>query len=179
MRRRMAVLAVDTAWVGLIGTALGGLIGFVASWSVHRMERAERVAERSRTERRDLYGAFLTKAEDSLHLFQWLAEGHIGPAGSEADKANANRFYDQEVTPRLMVLRIVGSPSVVEAASQMRKALNDVRHLMIEGENLPSDEGTQFTAAHSRYRQARDNFIAAAHIDLQEQPTRQGRLAAV
>ena len=174
MRRRMAVLAVDTAWVGVIGTALGGLIGFVASWSVHRMERAARVGEVLRTERRDLYGAFLTKAEDSLHLFQWVAEGHISPAGSEADKAKANRFYDQEVTPRLMVLRIVGSPDVVSAGSQMRQALNDVRHLMIDDEIVLSDESPQFMAAHRRYRRARDNFIALAHVDLQYVPTRRG-----
>jgi hypothetical protein len=172
----MAVFAVSAAWAGVIGTALGGFIAFMTSWLVHRMERADRVAERSHAERRELYGAFLANAEDSMHLFQWLAEGHFSPAGSDADKQRANFFYDQEVTPRLMMLRIVGTPNVVESASEMRRALNDLRHVMTDAPTLPSDESPDFRDAHHRYRQTRSKFIELAHADLDEGGGRRVRL---
>ena len=164
----MPVLAVSTAWVGVVGTAVGGLLGFMTSWVVHRSERAARIAERSRADRKDDYAALLTNAENSLHLFQWLAEGQVSPAGMEGDRAWANTFYDQEVTPRYMVLKIMGEPDVVAAAHELRHALNDVRHLMgRRGETLPTAASTEFKAAHGRYRAARDKFTEAARADLE------------
>jgi hypothetical protein len=133
----MVVLADSAVWVGVVGTAVGGLIAILGSGLVHRWARAERL----RAERKDAYAAFLAKAEDSLHLFQWLAEGHFEDGWKE-DGARANRFYDQEVTPRLMVLKMTGAPGVVEAASE-------------------------FKNWHASYRAARDNFIRLARADLE------------
>jgi hypothetical protein len=53
-----------------------------SSWLVHRMQRADMIAARSRTERRDAYTGFLKSAEDSLHRFQWIAKGRVPPGGS-------------------------------------------------------------------------------------------------
>jgi hypothetical protein len=145
---------------------VGGLIGFMTSWLVHRSERATRIAERSRADRKDAYAALLTHAEHSLHLFEWLAEGQFSPAGMEGDKARANTFYDQEVTPRYMVLKIMGKPKVVAAAGELRLALNGVRHLMVDGKRLPTAESTEFKTAHGRYRAARDKFTEIARADL-------------
>lgn len=118
----MLLLAASEAWVAVVASAVGGLIGFMTSWLVQRSERADRTAERAdrtaerlRTERREAYAALLTRAEDSMHLFQWLAEGHSGPAGIEGDKAEADTFYDREVTPRYRLLKIIGTPKMVEA----------------------------------------------------------------
>lgn len=163
----MAVLAVSAAWVGVVGAAVGAGIAFVGSWVVHRLERAHTIAERLRVEKKEAYASLLTSAEDSMHLFQWLAEGHVGPAGREEDKAKANYFYDQEVTPRLMVLRIIGASQVEEAASEMRRALNDLRHLMVDGETQPDHGSPQFMTAHARYRKTRDTFIERARADLE------------
>ena len=84
--------SVNSAWVGVVGTALGGLIGFATSWFVHRSERDERVGERLRAEKKEAYAELLKSAEHSFHLFQWLAEGEISPDGIERDKARANIF---------------------------------------------------------------------------------------
>jgi hypothetical protein len=65
---------IDSAWVGVVGTALGGLIGFLTSWLIHRSEREERIEERRRAEKKEVYAAFLRCAEDSFHRFQRLAE---------------------------------------------------------------------------------------------------------
>jgi hypothetical protein len=165
------VVAISDTWgalIGLAGVALGGLIGFVGSWLVHRSERAERLAERSRAERKEAYAALLTKAEDSLQLFQWLAEGQFSPAGAERDREKANTFYDQEVTPRYRVLKIIGPPSVVEAARQMRRKLNAVRHLVLDSQELPSAESREFKDAHNHYRESRDEFIEIARADLEQ-----------
>lgn len=168
---RMVVLAVGDAWVGLVGgvvgTAVGGLIGFMTSWLVHRSERADRIAARSRAESKEAYAALLTHAEDSMHLFEWLAKGQFSPAGPERDKERADTFYDQEVTPRYRVLKIIGTSKVVEAAREMRSALNGVRHLMVDAEKLPTAESTAFKTAHGRYRVERDKFIERARADLE------------
>jgi hypothetical protein len=163
----MPVLAVDDVWVGVIGTAVGGVIGVLSSWLVHRWQRADTIAERSRTERWDAYGEFLKNAEDSLHRFQWLAERHVPPERFKEERTEANYFYDQEVTPRLMVLKIFGPPEVVKAASGLRRALNDIRKLMVEVEPPPTDESRAFKKAHASYRKARDAFIERAGSDLE------------
>ena len=146
----MLVLAVSTAWVGVVGTVVGGLFGFITSWLVHRAERADRIAERGHAERKEAYAALLTHAENSMHLFQWLAEGQSTAAGVESDKDRANTVYDQEVTPRYMVLKITGTPKVIEAAGAMRDALNDVRRLM-KTEPLPTADSLNFKEAHDGY----------------------------
>ena len=87
----MVVFAVSAAWVGVVGTVVGGVIGLLGSAFVRRWSRADRLRE----ERKDAYGTFLAKAEDSWHLFQWLAEGHFQDGWVE-DRANANRFYDRK-----------------------------------------------------------------------------------
>jgi hypothetical protein len=162
----MVVLAVSAVWVGVVGTAVGGLIGLLGSVLVHRWARAERL----RAERKEAYAAFLAKAEDSLHLFQWLAEGHFEDGWKE-DRARANRFYDQEVTPRLMVLKISGTHEVVEGASEVRRSLNGLRKLMLNelldpAADLPLDESPEFKNWHGCYRDARDKFILLARADL-------------
>src|SRR5215211_3179892 len=64
--------------------------------------------------------------------------------GVSCEGARANRSYDHEVTPRLMVLKITGTREVAEAASEMRGALNGLRKLMLsellEPDELPMDE---------------------------------------
>jgi hypothetical protein len=152
---------------------VGGVLGFVTSWAIHRSERADRIAERSRAERLDAYAALLTQAENSLHRFQWLAEGNFSPDGMEMDKARANVFYDEQVTPRYMVLKITGKPGVVKAAGDLREALNRVRKVTT-GETLPR-EG-KFSAAHDGYRAARDEFTKAVAADLDPPKQRRVRL---
>jgi hypothetical protein len=166
----MSVLAVSDVWVGVvgvIGTAIGASIGAMSSWLVHRWQRADTIAERSRAERWDAYGGFLKNAEDSLHRFQWLAEGHVPPERIKEERTEANYFYDQEVTPRLMVLKIFGPTEVVKAASDLRSALNEVRNLIVESEPLPTDKSPEFMRAHIGYRAARDTFIELAGTDLE------------
>lgn len=153
----------------MAGVALGGLIGVVGSWLVHRSERAERQDERSRQERKEACVALLTKAEDSLHLFQWLAEGQFTVDGVGADRQKADTFYDQEVTTRYRVLKIIGRPEVVEAAREMRRKLNDVRHLVVDPNEPPSAESREFKDAHNDYRTSRDRFIEIAQADLGQQ----------
>jgi hypothetical protein len=75
------ILAIDAAWVAVIATGLGALIGFVGSWLAQRSELSERLEERSRAERKKDYSGFLTAAEDSVHRFEWLAGGHFTDAG--------------------------------------------------------------------------------------------------
>ena len=169
----MSVLAVSAAWVGVVGAAVGGVLGFATSWAIHRSERADRIAERSRAERLDAYADLLTQAENSLHLFQWLAEGEFSPDGMERDKTRAKIFYDEQVTPRYMVLKITGKPEVVEAAGDLRGALNRVRKLTT-GKTLPSAE--KFGAAHQGYRAARDEFTKAVAADLDPPKRRKLRL---
>ena len=168
----MVVLAVSAAWVGVVGTAVGGLLGFLSSWLVHRYERNERIAERSRAERKEAYAALLTNSEDSMHLYEWLAEGHVSPAGKEVDRKTADHFYDEHVSPRYRVLKIIGTPKVVEGGKEMRKALNRVRHLMVDGptETMPTKPSSEFDAAHNSYRKARNTFVKLAGADLQQDP---------
>jgi hypothetical protein len=166
---RVNVLAVSDAWIGLVGVLLGGLIGFVSSWLVHRSERSERTLERSRAERKEAYASLLTKAEDSMHKFQWVAEGEFGSQEAERERVQeANVFYDQEVTPRYRVLKIIGPPRVVEAARDMRKSLNAVRRLWIDTERLPRADDAEFKAAHNQYREERNRFIKLARADLEQ-----------
>jgi hypothetical protein len=170
----MAVLAVSAAWVGVVGTAVGGLLGAMATLMLHRSERAERIAERSRAERKEAYAALLTSTEDSFHLFERLAEGQFSRAGSEEDDLDkAKNFYDHEVTPRYMVQKIIGEEAVLPAAKELRDALNSVRHLM-GTQPMPTKESTKFKAGQSRYRKARDRFIelARSDLDLQQQRKR-------
>ena len=89
----------------------------------------------------------------------------------EEDKARANRFYDQEVTPRLMVLKISGTHEVVEGASEVRRSLNELRKLMLNelldpAADLPLDESPEFKNWHGCYRDARDKFILLARATL-------------
>jgi hypothetical protein len=170
----MAVLAVSAAWVGVVGTVAGGLLGIMATLMLHRSERAERTAERSRAEKKEAYAALLTYAEDSLHLFERLAEGQFSrPGGEEDDLDKAYNFYDQEVTPRYMVLKIIGEEEVLPAAKELRDALNFVRHLMRDTKPLPTKESSEFETAHSRYRTARDRFIGLARADLDREHEQQ------
>lgn len=48
----------------------------------------------------------------------------------------------------------------------MRRAVNGVRRLMKDGDELASADSPEFKAAHSRYRAARDRFTELARIDL-------------
>jgi hypothetical protein len=86
---RHVLVVAASAWVAVVGTAvggvIGGLIGFMTNWYVQRSERADRIAERSRTERKDAYAALLTHSEDSMHLFEWLAQ-NTSPTKEERDK---------------------------------------------------------------------------------------------
>jgi hypothetical protein len=75
-------------------------------------------------------------------------------------------FYDREVTPRYMNLKIIGEPSVVATARTLRRSLNDVRHLIVDGEEIPNATSEQFRRAHQEYRQNRDSFISSARADL-------------
>jgi hypothetical protein len=157
---------VSDVWIGVIGTAIGGLIGAVSSWLVHLMQRADTIAERTRTERSDAYRGLLTSAEDSLHRFQWLAEAQVPPERIDEHRREANYFYDREVTPRHMVLKIFGPQPVIDAASGLRKALNDIRKLIVEGETMPADVSLEFDKLQTRYRTAREAFIKQAEEDL-------------
>jgi hypothetical protein len=60
----------------------------------------------------------------------------------------------------------------------MRRALNDLRHLMMDAESLPSDQSPEFRGAHHCYRQARGKFIELTHADLEERRGRRNRLGA-
>jgi hypothetical protein len=101
-----------------------------------------------------------------LHRFQWLAQRHVPSERIKEARTEANYFYDQEVTPRLMVLKIFGPREVVEAASGLRAALNDVRKLIVDGRTMPNDESPEWKLAHINYRIARDEFIGSAGRDL-------------
>ena len=160
------ILALDEAWVGVVGVAVGGFFGFVGSWLVHRGERTERLEERSRAERKDGYSGFLTSAEDSVHRFQRLAEGHFTGAGRDVDRTTAIFLYDQEVTPRYMVLKIIGGREVLPSAEVLREAVNALRHLVTDDADIPDAGGNAFRTALDRYRSARDFFIHAAQADL-------------
>ena len=174
----MSVLAVSTAWVGVVGTAVGGVLGFATSWAIHRSERADRIAERSRAERLDAYAQLLTQAENSLHLFEWLAEGDSRPDEMERDKTRAKYFYDEEVTPRYMVLKLTAQPAVVEAAHDLRDVLSDIRDLTVRRGRPPAaKQSTEFRTAHHRYRAAREEFTKAAADDLDPPKRQKFRLA--
>jgi hypothetical protein len=174
--RSVLILAESSAWVGVAGTAVGGLIGFAASWLVHRSERAERAAEkindrvqglddRSRAEKKEAYAAFLTRAEDSMHLFQFLTDDATGPPGTE-DKAAAIKFYDQEVVPRYRMMELIGAEKPLDAAHSMRVALNDIRRLIKRSASPVTKNNEEFKTAHTSYRRARDAFLDAARADL-------------
>lgn len=164
----MVVLAVSAElWVGLIGVALGGLLGFATHAYVRRSERAQAIEERSRAERKDAYSALLTSAENSLHRFQWLADRHVDPHRIEHERIEANFYYDQEVTPRYFVLRMTATDAVATAARELRKALNEVRKLF-RAEALPTKESAEWKKAHGDYRYARAEFLRLALIDLKQ-----------
>src|SRR4051812_2246511 len=74
----MLVLADSSAWIGVAGTAVGGLIGFGTTFLLHRFERNER----GRTERLDAYADWLTRAELSMHLFQRLADRRLNSSAT-------------------------------------------------------------------------------------------------
>ncbi len=121
----------------------------------------------------------LTKAEDSFHLFQWLAKGRFGPVGSEEDRKAANLFYDQEVTIRYRALEIIGTSDVARAAHDVRRRLNDLRHLLNDVETLPptGEKRVRFEALEDGYRDARDRFIVLARAELEPKTTKpEGKL---
>jgi hypothetical protein len=170
----MLVLADSTAWVGVAGTTIGILITSIGAWLVRRSERAERISERSRTERKDAYAALLTGAENSMHHFQRLAREEYTPAGAENDRASADMFYDDEVVPRYRVLKIIGPTTVVAGARNMRMALNDIRHAVVDREPPLTAKSTDFQRLHDRYRAARTEFTKLARSDLSEVVRKRG-----
>jgi hypothetical protein len=167
----VSLLAVSDVWIGVIGTAIGGLIGVLSSWLVHVMQRADTIAERTRTERSEAYKGLLMSAEDSLHRFQWLAEGRVRPTTEVEDKRQeANYFYDREVTPRYMVLKIFGPQKVIDASKALRDSLNAIRKLVVTDQPMPSNVGKAFEQLQTKYRDARDAFIDIAGADLEPEP---------
>jgi hypothetical protein len=162
--------SVDSAWVGVVGTALGGLLGFMTSWLVHRSEREERVEERLRAEKRAAYTAFLRHAEDSFHRFERLATEKIDPAQTERDKTAANRFLDDEVVLDFRVLEffVDRSHDVGEAAHAYVHVLRDVRKLIKGAERLPAEGQAfkDFDASRELYRAKRKEFTRCVRDDL-------------
>ena len=163
----MLVFAESSAWIGVAGTVVGGVIVVTSSWLLHRWERGARLAERSRAERKEAYAAFLTNAEDSMHLFQWLTKDASSAAAREDDEARADKFYDGEVVPRYRILELVATRTVLKPAREMRVALNDIRHLMKDSTTGVTRDDAEFKAAHTSYRRARDAFLVAARADLE------------
>lgn len=162
--------SVDSAWVGVVGTALGGLLGFMTSWLVHRSERDERVEERVRAEKMNSYTAFLRHAEDSFHRFERLAEEEIDPAQIERDKATADHFFDDEVVLDYRVLEffVDRSHNVGEAARAYLKTLRQVRALIRNATTFPT-EGTErkdFCDSRREYRAGRTEFTRSVRADL-------------
>jgi hypothetical protein len=158
------VLALSAPWAAVIGAAVGGSIGFLGTLLAQAFARRSMIAERSREERKEAYAAFLRSAEDCLHHFERIAEGHVSPAGRDEDIRRANYFYDEEVTPRLRVMEIIGRPPVVGAAKELRQALNEIRKLWTKSETPPDLE--EFKAKQRDYRPARDKFIERVKADL-------------
>jgi len=101
-----------------------------------------------------------------LHRFQRLAEGHFTGAGRDADRPVAIFLYDQEVTPRYMVLKIIGGREVLPSTKVLRDAVKPLRRLVRDGADIPDADGTSFRTALDRYLAARDDFIDAAQADL-------------
>jgi hypothetical protein len=166
----VSLLAVSDVSIGVIGTAIGGLIGVLSSWLVHVMQRADTIAERTRTERSETYKGLLTSAEDSLHRFEWIAEGRVPRREVEGKRREADYFYDREVTPRYMVLKIFGPHKVIVASKALRDSLNDIRELVVEREPMPKDVRAQFKTVQAKYRLARDVFIDIAGAHLEPEP---------
>lgn len=167
----MIVLALSEAWIALAGVALGAIIGAFGGWAQYHWERDER----SRAVRRQAYAEFLTKSEDSLHRFERLAKGQFSSAGSEQDRRTADFFYDDEVTIRYNVVKISGTPRVREAAKEMRRALNQLRHFF-DHEELPLARTSKvdFDGKNTRYKELRNGF-ADIVLDELEPRGRRGR----
>jgi hypothetical protein len=64
------------------------------------------------------------------------------------------------------VLTIIGGPEVTPVAYELKKAVNAIRHLVIDDKVIPDAEGPEFRAAHGRYREARGVFIKSARAEL-------------
>ena len=107
----MALVALSAGWIGVIGAAVGGLVGVLGTLLGQRLDRHFTIGERSREERKEVYVAFLTSVEDSLHQFERLAEGKQTKAGRAEDLRKADYFYDEQVTPRYKVMELIGRTS--------------------------------------------------------------------
>jgi hypothetical protein len=88
------------------------------------------------------------------------------PGRLDEERREADYFYDREVTPRHMVLKIFGPEKVLGAATDLRSALNKVRKLIVEGTALPPDVSVRFEELQDDYRTARETFIERAGTDL-------------
>ena len=122
------------------------------------------------------YAAFLTAAEESMHLFQPLAEKEYGAAENrnKASINKADRFYDDNVVTRYRVLKIIGDENVIKPAKEMKDALNKIRKSVKESpiESIPKEHSPAYGLAHTSYRRARDRFIEAARADLERKGRR-------
>ena len=173
------------AWLGGAATFCAGVLAFAAAVWINvsdrkerrderRRDRADMVADRARAERKEAYAVLLKCAEDSMHKFEWVEKGVFTEDEHERDLEKADVFYDQEVSVRYQVLKMIGTPAVVTAAREMRRPLRDIRGMMVSQANAPTSEGIgrdsrragKFDALHARYRTARDEFARAASIDL-------------
>jgi hypothetical protein len=98
--------------------------------------------------------------------FERLAKDEFTDERHEYE-ARAKAFYDDEVTPRYRVLKLIGKPKVVAAARAMRQKLDAVGDLATGryGPAVTADS-PEFYAAHNDYRAARNCFTDLARCDL-------------
>jgi hypothetical protein len=111
--------------VGALLTVVGGVVTYALGWLTHRRDRSEQITQRNRAERLATYSSFLEAVNNSAHRRGNLAENPYGDRAE--DKQAAAYYFDQNVSPRMLTLRLVGTKEAVEAVTTLHDELRRFR----------------------------------------------------
>ena len=152
----------------LAGVLAGGGLQALQQRAGHRARREESSADRLWAARRDSYAEFLVAFNNAAHTAGNLAPrpGRAAPTGAEA-REFADYYFDENVTPALRSLEIVGTAEAAELARAAAAALSDFRDRMTHPElPAPRYRTGEYNAAYDPARAARLRFQERAAAEL-------------
>jgi hypothetical protein len=149
---------------GAILVVAGGAVTYLFGWLAHRRDRGELIADRNRSERLAAYASFLESVNHSAHMIGNLAENPYGDRA--ANRQEAAYYLDQNVTPRLLTLRLVGTSDAVDSADDLHKKLVAFREGLTATEDPPKYRSPEYNSLYGPVSTARELFISLANAEL-------------
>lgn len=152
----------------LAGVFAGGGLQALQQRAGHRARREEASADRLWAARRDAYAEFLVAFNNAAHTAGNLAPrpGRAAQSGAEAREL-ADYFFDENVTPALRSLEIVGTTEAAERARTAAAALSDFRDRMTHpNKPAPPYRSDEYNASYEPARAARLRFQERASAEL-------------